>query len=75
MILCFFADDGMLLARGIEETKRKVEILKEEAGKFGLVVNMEKSKCMMFNIEVRREDVQEIGGMEVVMKLNILELK
>ena len=29
----------------------------EEAGKFGLEVNMEKSKCMVFNVEAGGEEV------------------
>ena len=40
--------------------------MKEEAGTFGLDLNMEKSKCMMFKIEVVREDMKEKLGMEVV---------
>ena len=46
----FFVDDGMLLTRGREEAKRTVRILKEEAGKFGLEINMMKSECMIFNV-------------------------
>ena len=71
----FFADDGMLLARGIEETRRTVGILREEAGKFGLEMNMEKSKCMMFNVEAGGEEVQEIEGMEVVKEIKYLGVK
>ena len=49
----------------LQETRRTVKILKEEAGKFGLEVNMKKSKCTIFNLKGRGEEVQEIGGMEV----------
>lgn len=70
----FFADDGVLLARGMEETRRTVRILREEAGKYGLEMNMEKSKCMMFNMG-DGEDVQRVEGMEVVSELKYLGIK
>ena len=42
----FFADDGLLLARGIEEAKKSIKIMKEAAGEFGLDVNSSKrSAC------------------------------
>ena len=49
--------------------------VKEEAGKFGLEVNMEKSKCMMFNVEVGGEEVQKTEGMKVVQETNYLGVK
>ena len=69
----FFADDGMMLAEGVEEAKRTVRSLREEARKYGLGMNMEKSKCMMFNME--QEAVLEIEGMEVVEELKHLCVK
>ena len=40
--MLFFADDSMLLARGAEEARRTVGILKEEAGKCRLEMIMMK---------------------------------
>ena len=71
----FFADDGMLLARGIEETRRTVKILREEVGKFRLEMNMEKSKCMMSNVEAGGEEVLEIEGMELVKEIKYWGIK
>ena len=68
----FFADDGMLLARGVEEAGRAVRILREEAGKYGLEMNTEKSKCMLFNGRGAGEEVQEIEGVEVVSEVKYL---
>ena len=59
----------------LQETRRTVKILKEEAGKFGLEVNMKKSKCTIFNLKGRGEEVQEIGGMEVVKEIKYLGVK
>ena len=44
----FFADDGVLMAKGIEEAKRNLDIVKEVSKRYGLVVNEEKSKILIF---------------------------
>ena len=69
----FFADDGMMLAEGVEEARRTVKSLREEAEKYGLEMNIEKSKCLMFNME--GEELREIEGMEVVKELEYLGVK
>ena len=50
----FFADDGVLMAKGLEEAKRNLEIVKEVSKRFGLVVNEEKSKVLIFKKGARK---------------------
>ena len=39
----FYADDGLLLARSVKEAEKIIVILEEEAAKYGLKINKEKS--------------------------------
>ena len=62
----------MVLARNVEEAERAVRTLREEAGNFGLEMNMEKSKCMIFN---GGEEMRAIEGLEVVEEIKYLGVK
>ena len=68
----FFADDGLLIAKGVEEAKKLVRTLKDSAGKYGLEMNIAKSKCLRFN---EGEPVGEIEGIEVVKEIKYLGVK
>lgn len=68
----FFADDGLLLARSVEEAKRIIGSLKVIAAKYGLEMNLGKSKCMLYNV---RDEIQEVEGLEVVEELQYLGVR
>ena len=68
----FFADDGLLLAKGVEEAKKLVRILKESTKKYGLEMNTAKSKCLIYN---EKETIIEMEGMEVVKEIKYLGVK
>ena len=65
----FYADDGMILEESIEETERAIKQLVEVAGKYGLKINREKSKIIMFNMKT---DQTEIENIEIVDKVKYL---
>ena len=44
----FFADDSIALAKTINATRKNLKIIKEVSKKFGLIVNEEKSKILIF---------------------------
>lgn len=69
MTSLFYADDGMLLATCEEQAVRSVEVVRSVGEKYGLKINVRKSKCMIFN---SNRDVREIGGMQVVPGLKYL---
>lgn len=65
----FFADDGLLLAKSVEEAKIAIRSLMEIAGSYGLEINVRKSKCLMYNVE---SPVSEVEGLEVVTEVRYL---
>ena len=65
----FFADDGLLLSNSVDVAIQQMEKLNTEAAKYGLKVNREKSKSMIFNMV---EQPEEISGMEVVKNMKYL---
>ena len=67
----FFADDGMLFAKSKEEAERNLEILIEIGKEYGLYVNKEKSKVLIYG---GKENCKEVGGIEVVQNLKYLGL-
>ena len=44
----FFADDSITIAKSMEATKKNLEIIKNISKKYGLIVNEEKSKILIF---------------------------
>ena len=70
-LLCFYADDGMLMATSVGEMERMIEVLVEVAGRSGLCINIGKCKSMIFR-RGRRKNVERIGEIEVVRELTYL---
>ena len=62
----FYADDGALLAGSVEEAARGIRELKRIGEYYGLIVNNEKSNCLLFNV---KRDIQEIEGVKIVDKV------
>ena len=80
LLALFFADDSLLIADSIENAKHNIKILTEASRKFGLNVNENKCKNLIFNFETKRkreEDIEtkeakEIEGIEIVESLKYL---
>ena len=68
----FFADDGLLLTKGIEEARNMVKIMRTTAEKYGLTMNNDKSKCIRYN---EKEYVDNVEGIEVVKEIKYLGVK
>ena len=76
----FYADDSITIASTIEDTKKNLEIIKTISKKFGLIVNENKSKIMIFkkrgNGKIgenkKMEEIKEIEGIEVVKSMRYL---
>ena len=80
LLALFFADDSLLIADSIENAQHNIRILTEASKKFGLNVNENKCKILVFNFETKRkrdEDIEtkyakEIEGIEIVDSLKYL---
>ena len=57
------------MAETKENAKKNLEILKRVSESFGLKINKEKSKILVYN---SKEDIKEIEGIEVVDKIKYL---
>ena len=69
-IKCLFhADDGLILAKEKEKAERRIEIIREIGGKYGLQLNKRKSQCILFNM---KEIWEKISNVEVVEELKYL---
>ena len=62
----FFADDSLTMAETKENATKKLKILKRVSESFGLKINKEKSKILVFN---SKEDIKEIEGIRVASSL------
>ena len=65
----FFADDSLTMAETKENATKNLKILKRVSESFGLKINKEKSKILVFN---SKEDIKEIEGIQVVEKIKYL---
>ena len=65
----FYADDGLILAHDKIEAEKNLNIVREVSKKYGLEINYEKSKVIVYN---RKEDFENIGGIEVGNELKYL---
>ena len=54
----FFADHGMLLTSSVEDTKHVIKKMEEIGKEFGLEINKEKSRIIIFNMKVRPENIE-----------------
>ena len=62
----FFADDSVLYANSIEMAERNIVVLKEVGEYYGLKINVDKSKALVYKC---KEKPIEVGGIEVVNSL------
>ena len=67
----FFADDSMLFSKSRQDAERNLEIMVEVGRIYGLEINKEKSKVLVYN---GRENYTEVGGIEVVKEFKYLGL-
>ena len=67
----FFADDSMLFAKTKEDTEKNLRIMTEVAMEYGLEINKEKSKVMVYGAG---EDHDMVGGIGVVKSMKYLGL-
>ena len=67
----FFADDSMLFSRTKQNAERNLEIMVQVGRKYGLEINKEKSKVLVYG---GRENYEEVGGIEVVKSFKYLGL-
>ena len=69
-VLC---DDGLLLARSVDEAMMMVRDMELKAAEFGLKINRGKSRCLVFNARQLGQDMPDvIEGMEVVEEIKYL---
>ena len=68
----FFADDGLVFAQSLKETKRTHNILTEVAASCGLIINKQKSNIMICNRkEIYPEIIENISVVENIKYLGI----
>ena len=74
--ILLFADDSVLIADTVFELQKKLDVLYEVATKLGLIVNIDKSKVLVFRKGGRLAGIEKwhVGGkkLEVVTKYNCL---
>ena len=62
----FFADDSLTMADSIEKARKNLKILTEISESYGLKINKEKSKILLYN---SKENIKEIEGIQVTDKI------
>ena len=65
----FFADDSLTMADTKENAEKNLKILKRVSESFGLKINKEKSKILVYN---SKEEIKEIEGIQVTDKIKYL---
>ena len=68
----FFADDGLMLTKSLQETKTLMQTISKVSKKCGLDINKEKSAIIIYNC---KEQPAEIEGIPVTDNLIYLGLK
>ena len=68
----FYADDGLIIEESIEEAEKSVEKLIVASKLYGLKINMDKSKALIFNSKQKPE---HIGKIKVVEEIKYLGMK
>ena len=58
----FYADDGMILLDDLAEGIHSIKVLKETSRKYGLEINNDKSKIIIFNKKI---DLEEVEGIKI----------
>ena len=67
----FFADDSMLFSRTKQDAEKNLEVMVEVGREYGLEINKEKSKVLVYG---GRDNYAEVGGIEVVKNFKYLGL-
>lgn len=70
--ILYYADDGMFLSNTREEAEECMRVVKEVGEKYGLMMNEQKTKCIIFN---GIDEIQDIEGIEVFSELKYLGIK
>ncbi|CAL4160738.1 unnamed protein product [Meganyctiphanes norvegica] len=70
----FFADDNLMITRSVEEAEENIRIITKISKEFGLEINESKSKVLIYK-KVQKEDINKVGGIEVVRSLRYLGLE
>ena len=65
----FYADDALILNNDMQDVRKNLKVLKETSLKYGLEINTEKSKMIVFN---KKEKVDEIYNIKEVDQINYL---
>ena len=65
----FFADDGLVIAKDIEEAKQTIKDLIIICEEYGLQINKEKSNILTYNIQ---HEENEIEGIKIVESIKYL---
>lgn len=65
----FYADDGLILARSLDDARRNIDVLTLVAEECGLTINRRKSKIIVFNCKEKYENIE---NMEVVDEIEYL---
>ena len=67
----FYADDSMIFAKTREDAEKNLQEIAKISAEYGLHINMEKSKILVYGA---KEEYGNIGGIEVVEKVKYLGL-
>ena len=68
----FYADDGLILAKGKEKAERSIKIIRERGRKYGLQLNERKSQCILFNMKEKCEKISNIEVVEEIKYLGVI---
>jgi len=68
----FFADDGMLLATSIKEAEEVIDVTLRISKDYGLEINKNKSKIIIFNMKDKPERIRDIEVSDKLKYLGIL---
>lgn len=67
--ILYYADDGLLLSRTIEEARYSIDLIENIAMQCGLQINKEKSNILMYN---QREQLDTIANIKICNKIKYL---
>ena len=67
IVALFFADDGLLLNK--EDAMKNIKMLTEIAGEYGLQINKDKSKILVYN---SKDQIEEIEGLKITNEIKYL---
>ena len=65
----FFADDGMLLADSVGEAEQVIDRMRQIGNEYGLEMNMQKSKIIIFNMQEKPDIISNIKVVDKIKKI------